>query len=134
MITLLSIKTFFKKVLALCKKYWQILAGAAIPIVIFILTRKSENISKVLERAREDHKKELDIINESHKIEIQKRKDAQAEYFLTIQEIEKKYEDRSEELDSRKKQQIERLIEKGNDDPGELARKISEITGFSLDE
>ena len=54
-ITWMSVKTFFKKVLAWCKKYWQFLVGASIPIVIWVLTRDSSKLDEVVDRIKEDH-------------------------------------------------------------------------------
>ena len=91
MITWLAVKTFFKKVLVWCKKYWQILVGAAIPVVIWLLTRKSDNLDEVLQRIKEDHDKEIDIINESHVKEIELREKALKDHKDRLKVIEEEH-------------------------------------------
>jgi len=133
MITWLAVKTFLKKVAAWCKKYWQILVGASIPIVIWLLTRDSSEVDKVLENARENHKKEIDMINNSHNEEIEKRDAAQQKYFQIIKSIEKKYKEDQKDLDVAKQKEIKRILDQHKDNPDEITRRISELTGFSLD-
>ena len=131
-LTWLAIKTFFKKVWAWCKKYWQLLVGAAIPILIMIITRKSGNISKILEVASDSHKKEVDAINKSHEEEIRKREEALRKYEETVLLIEEKYKEENRVLEEKKKKEIKKLIEKNSQDPEEITRRISEITGFTI--
>ena len=133
MITWLAIQTFFRKFWSWCKKYWQILVGAAIPVVIWLLTRDSSSMNKVLESARENHKKEIDTINESHKNEIEQREKAQDRYFKLIKEIEAKYKNNKKVLDEKKQIEIKNLLDQHGEDPDTLAEKLSELTGFSLD-
>jgi hypothetical protein len=46
----LGFKTWLKKVKAWCKKYWQLLVGAAIPIIFMILAGQRGNATKLLKR------------------------------------------------------------------------------------
>ena len=128
----IAVKAFLKKVWAWCKKYWQILVGAAIPIVIMIISRKSGNISKILEASRESHKKEVDAINKSYEQEIERREEALKKYEETIKQIEEKYKKENRTLEAKKKKEIKKLIEKSEDTPEEITRRISEITGFTI--
>ena len=132
MITWLAVKTFFKKVSAWCKKYWQLLVGASIPVVIWILTRNSDHLDEVLKRVREDHEKEVGIINRSHEDELNARDEAVRRYQETIAEVEARYAEASEELDSRKRKQIENIIKNHADDPEEITRRIASLTGFEI--
>ena len=132
MITWLAIKTFFKKALAWCKKYWQLLVGASIPVVIWILSRDSGHLDKVLERVREDHEKELGIINRSHEDDLKARDEAVRRYQETISEVEARYAEDSKELDSKKRKQIEKIIKDHVNDPEEITRRIASLTGFEI--
>ena len=85
---------WFKKVWAWCKKYWQLLVGIAIPIVVWIVTRRSPNLGKVIERVRADHKKEVDILNTAHNLETFKRGEGLRRYEATLAEVERQYSTR----------------------------------------
>jgi aspartyl/asparaginyl-tRNA synthetase len=121
-----------KKAWAWCKKYWQLFVGAAIPILIWIFTRKSDNLDEVLERVREDHKKEIDVIDESHAQEIAARDAALKKYSEVIGAVEKKYEEAKKELSEKKKKEIKKVIEGNIEDPDEITKRLSEITGFDI--
>ena len=126
-LTWLAVKSWLKKVLAWCKKYWQLLVGAAIPILAMIVFRRSGDISKILDSARESHEKEIDAIDKSYKDEIRKREEALKKYEETISLIEEKYRKENKILEDKKK-----LLDKNSEDPEEITRRISEITGFSI--
>ena len=132
MITWLAVKTFLKKAWAWCKKYWQLLLGAAIPVVIWILSRNSDHLDEVLERVRGDHEKELDIINRSHEEEIRAREEAVKRYQETLSEVERKYAEAEVQLDAKKKKQIEKILRDHANDPEEITRRIANLTGFEI--
>ena len=131
-LSIIAIKAWLKKTFALCKKYWQILLGAAIPVLLFIIFRKKQSLDKVLEEANKNHKREIDAINNSYEKEIANREQAQKRYFDTISEIEKKFEEDSNSLDSKKRKQIEKLLSDKTKSSEEITRRISEITGFDI--
>ena len=132
MITWLAVKTFFKKVLVWCKKYWQILVGAAIPVVIWLLTRKSDNLDEVLERIKEDHDKEIDIINESHDKEIELREKALKDHKDRLKVIEEEHAKAEVELSNKKKKQIDKIVRENQESPEEITKRIAEITGLEI--
>lgn len=132
MITWLAVKTFFKKVLVWCKKYWQILVGAAIPVVIWLLTRKSDNLDEVLQRIKEDHDKEIDIINESHDKEIELREKALKDHKDRLKVIEEEHAKAEVELSNKKKKQIDKIVRENQESPEEITKRIAEITGLEI--
>ena len=132
MVTWLAVKTFLKKALAWCKKYWQILLGAAIPVVIYLLSRNSDHLSEVLDRVREDHEKEIDIINKSHDQELKDREDAVRRYQESLAEIEKQHAEAQVELDEKKRKRIQKIIKDNAGNPEEITKKISELTGIKI--
>ncbi len=132
MITWLAVKTFFKKVLVWCKKYWQILVGAAIPVVIWLLTRKSDNLDEVLQRIKEDHDKEIDIINESHVKEIELREKALKDHKDRLKVIEEEHAKAEVELSNKKKKQIDKIVRENQESPEEITKRIAEITGLEI--
>jgi hypothetical protein len=132
MITWLVVKTFFKKSVAWCKKYWQIIVGASIPIIIWILTRDSSNVDKVLERIKSDHEKEVDIINKSHSKEIELREKATEDHKERLIIIEEEHSKAEVELSNRKKKQINKIVQDNKENPEEITKRIAELTGIEV--
>jgi hypothetical protein len=130
--SLASTALWFKKAWAWCKKYWQLLVGIAIPIVIWIVTRRSPDLGKVIERVREDHKKEVDTLEAAHQMEAEKREEALRRYEAARAEVERKYAEGNKALDRKKKKEMKKLIEDHADDPDEITRKLAELTGFHV--
>jgi len=130
-LTWLAVKTFFKKVWLWCKKYWQILVGISIPLILMLVFRKKVDLAQVLTRINDDHQKEIEAIEKHQADEISKREKAQEIYFDTIKKIEEKYEKDSQALDSKKKKEIKKIVDQYQDDPDALAEKIAEITGMT---
>lgn len=131
-LTWIAVKASLKKLWALCKKYWQICLGAAIPLILMIIFRKKGDLSGVLDRARDDHKKEVDVINKIHQDEIKAREEAQKRYFDTIRDLEEKYKQAQGELESKKKKQVQKILKENADNPEEITRRIAELTGFEI--
>ena len=127
---------WFKKAWAWCKKYWQLLVGIAIPIVVWIVTRRSPDLSKVIERVREDHKKEVDVLNRAHDLEMFKRGEGRRRYEATLTEVERQYNEGKIVLDHKKKEEMKKLVkehaEDPDADPDEITRKLAELTGFHV--
>lgn len=135
----LTVKTFFLKAWAWCKKYWQLLLGASIPLVIWILMRgRSERLTETLKKIRESHKEEIRAIEESKKkqLEVLRREKedkerAAAELLLKIREIEKEYAVDRSDLDSKTKKELEILLLEGNSD--EVSRRLAEVFNVNLE-
>jgi FMN phosphatase YigB (HAD superfamily) len=131
-LTWISIKAFIKKISAWCKKYWQILVGAAVPIVLMLVFRKKGDLEKILNRARDDYEKEINVINSAHNKELEDREAARKLYAESIKEIEKRYTESKQTLDRNKKKEIEKIILENSNNPDEITRRIAEITGFEI--
>ena len=131
-LTWIAIRKFFKKASVFCKKYWQILVGISIPIILSLIFRKRNDLSSVLKRVNEDYEKEIDTINSTYEKEISKREESQKKYLETVDEIEKRYKEKNEELTTRQKKNIKKLIDENPDDPEGLTKRISELTGFEI--
>ena len=132
MITWLAVKTFFKKIGAWCKKYWQILVGASIPVIVWILTRDSNKMDEVLERIREDHEKEVDVINKAHDKEIELRDKAVKDHQERLEVIEEEHRKAEVELSKKKKKEIEKIIRDNKESPEEITKRIAELTGLEI--
>jgi len=131
-LSLVAAKLWFRKTLSWCKKYWQILVGAAIPILVMIIFRNKQSLQKVLREANENHEREIDVLNKSYEKEISDREAASQRYRETLKEIEEKYKEDSKSLDRKKKKEIESLLSDTSKSPEEITKRLSEITGFSI--
>jgi len=128
----MSFKLFAKKSLAWCKKNWKLFIGAAIPIIILLISRRPGDLSKLLERIDEDYKKELEILEDAHSKEIADREDATKKYIDTLDAIEAELSKRNSELDTKKRKAVEKILKDYEDDPDEITRRIALITGFEI--
>lgn len=114
------------------KKYWQILVGFVAAIILVLTFRKKADPNEILENANETHKKEIDAIKNSE--EILKNKSEKAEYIYkkALEEIEEKHVKNQEALSSDMRKEVKRIIKDHEEDPGEITRRISELTGFTI--
>jgi|TARA_Y100000593_G_C4294330_1_gene329847 hypothetical protein len=126
-----SIKLALKKAWAWCKKYWQLLLGIAIPLVLMLVFRKKGDISAALAKVNEDYEKEIEVIEKNHAEEIEKREAAQQLYLDTVKKIENDYKIAFDSLNSKKQKEIEKLVEEYKDDPDGLTDRISKLTGIN---
>ena len=130
--TWVATKLAAKKFWAWCKRNWKFIVGLAIPVVVWLLTRRSFNHTEVMDRIQEDYKKEINVIEESHKIEKEKKQLANEKYISTIKEIEENFTQEQKKLSSAKKKEIKKIIEENIDDPDEITKRLSAITGFEI--
>ena len=128
----IAFKATLKKIWAWCKKYWQLLVGAAIPVIIMVLAGQRGNATKLLKRVRDDHDKEIEAIEKARLEEVERLESASKKYIKTVEDIEKKYAELSDQLDEDKKKRIDELLKEAESDPEALTKKISEIMGFEL--
>ena len=131
-LTWLAFKTWLKKAWAWCKKNWKLFVGAAIPIAIMIITRRSGDISKILERISGDYEKEIEAIEKAREKEIASREEAQKRYFDSLEEIEAEYDKRKEKLAESKRKEIEKILKDHDGDQDEITRRLALITGFEI--
>ena len=114
------------------KKYWQVFAGAVYAICVWVYFKgKVDNIKEVLEVEEDTHQKEIDTLNNSHAEEIALRDEALDKYQQIIAKIEKKYEERKEELSDEKRAEVNKLVSKYKEDPATLSRLLSERFGIT---
>ena len=73
MIKLLTLKMLFQKAKLYVKKYWKLILGAAVLVVVYATSRsKVHSMAKALDDINESHKKEVDAIEKAHKDEVLK--------------------------------------------------------------
>jgi flagellar motility protein MotE (MotC chaperone) len=101
-------------------------------LILFIVSRKSVDFSKILSERKTSYEDEIKVLKDSHEKEIQDRDEASRRYQEAIKQIEEKYESDSKKLEKKKKTEIKRLIENNPDNPEEITKKIAELTGFNI--
>jgi DNA anti-recombination protein RmuC len=137
--TWLATKLFFQKALLWCKKYWQILLGISIPLVIWFLTAGRNNeLKKVLEKTKENHKRDVEALEKSHEDELEAKRQeirakevAAAELARRISEIESEYNVSRSNLSRHKKKELDKLLDVDTD-PAEVSNRLADIFGVDV--
>ena len=137
--TWLATKLFFQKVWLWCKKYWQILLGAAIPIILYVVTNgRNKQLKEVLENTKESHKRDVEALEHAHEAEleakrqeIQAKEAAAAELARRISEIETEYSVSRRNLSRQKKKELNKLLD-ADADPAEVSNKLADIFGVDV--
>lgn len=121
------IKNFFKKAWNFVVKYWKYLVGLIYGIFVWLyFSGKFENVKDILKIEKESHEKEVDLLNEIHEDEIEERDIIIEKYIEVLEKIEKEYKLKRKNLENEKKKEIKKLVKDNINNPGELAKLISE--------
>lgn len=119
------------------KKYCGILVAVAAFVVLLVFKMESTaQVNKLLNDLAENdkkHREELQQIQAAHDAE-----DADHEAHLkqlqdTLDEVERQYTAAKQQLDDSKRAEIKQIIEEYNDNPDELAKRLSDATGIQID-
>ena len=122
-----------RKVWSFLKTHWYIpLAIVGVVFLFFVSRGNSKALIEIIKKSRDSHKKEVDSLDNIHAEEVEKREVAIRRYHETVDEIEKNFTESSQALDKKKKSQIKKIIDEVGDDPAELTKRISELTGFDI--
>ena len=132
----LVVKKFLKKSWAWMKAHaWApiLFLLGVIGFLLFVVTRNSAFLAAVMDAAqgsRESYKKEVDLLNESHKKEAEEKSKVLEEYNKNLKALEEEYANRNEELDSKKKKELKKLVEESYNDPDKLAKELARLYGL----
>ena len=127
-----STKLAAKSIWSWCKKYWQIVVGFVSALILFILTRKTPDPRKVLEKSNEAHRKEVDALKKAHESELAARSAALERQKETMAAVEVAFEKASQDLTRKKRKEIIKIIKENDGDPNAITEKLSELTGFKI--
>jgi len=127
-----KLKLWIKKSWAWMKVNGHVVFLVATGLILFVATRKSVDLSKVLDSRKKAYEDEIETLKGSHEKELQDREAATRRYQSAIKQIEEKYASDSMKLESNKKSEIKRLIQSNPDDPEAITKKIAELTGFDI--
>jgi phage-related tail protein len=81
---------------------------------------------------RSSHKEEVQKIQESYDKQIEDVIQAEKKMTETIRAVEEEYKQRNQNLDRKKRKEIESVIKENAEDPDLITKRISEITGFEI--
>jgi len=132
MLTWTTVKVFFKKFWAWCKKYWQLFVGMAVPILLWAITRDRNKSPEMLDRVIKDHEKEIDAIERSYELERLQKERAKKRYEDIVSKIEARSDAALIQLDKKKKDAIKKLLEDNPENSENVTNKLAEILGFEV--
>jgi len=129
----LSFSFFIKKAWIWVKTNWKISIAIVTAIVLFFISRSREtDLLKIISHLKESHNIETNKLNDIHKKQLDDIEKANILLSDTMKQVEEKYAEKKEKLDKETKKKIEKLLSENKDDPGYIARELSEITGFKI--
>ena len=131
MITFLTLKAVLKKAWVWIKHNWHVPAVLVYTLVLWIMFRRKDTASTILEERNKSYKNQIDVINKSHEEELEKRNKIIEKYNGLIIKIEEKYSADRQELDNKKRKEVKDMVEKYHDDPDALAKLIAEKYGLN---
>lgn len=126
MLTLATIWSFVKK-------YWKYVALVVAIIVTYLLFRKTsiDWLAKMQE-IQDAHDAEIKEI-EAAREEERKRNEANIKQLRdALDAVQKKYDAEMKQFDAKKKSEVEQIVKDYGDNPDELAKQLSEATGFDV--
>tara|TARA_R110002110_G_scaffold63755_1_gene176914 strand:- start:260 stop:676 length:417 start_codon:yes stop_codon:yes gene_type:complete len=129
-VTLLAIKSFFKKAWVWLKHNWKVPLIILYTLALWLLFRRKDAAFLVLEERNKSYKAQIDVINQSHKEELEKRNKVIEKYNDLVSQLEDQYAADNKELDEAKKKEIKDIVEKHHDNPNALAQMLAEKYGL----
>jgi len=128
----LAIKNMFAKILAFIKKYWQYFVALIYAFGVWIYFGSKSGRTEDLLRVKQDsYDKQINIINNAYKEEIEERDAIIKKYKNVLDAIEKDYAEKKKDLEANKMEEIKELVEENINNPGNLAKLISERYGIT---
>jgi len=128
--TWLAFKTLLKKAGVWCRSNWQLLLGVGLGVAVLLIFRKGvPDFSRLYRDIVDRRQEELDKVEEAYQEQIRLQEEATQRAFEAMRQVEADYRSRSEELDNRRRKQVQKELDSVKDDPVALARKLAELTG-----
>lgn len=125
---LYNIKVFFKKFWGWIIAFFAAIFGA----LFFVNNKRKDAEAKALKDIIDSHNKEINEIKETVAEEHVKLAENEKQYKETMETIQDQYEEASQDLSNKKKEQISQLVRDYGKNPNELAKKLSDVTGFKI--
>ena len=117
------------------KFWWAIVLGLLFVVVALIsaLTRRAALFTSVLElidSKQQAHDAEMETIERIHSAETEEKNKRLAEHQKRMAELEEEFARRGQELDSKKKSALKKLVDESYNDPEKLSREIAAAFGL----
>lgn len=128
-------KIYSQKFWEWCKKYWKFIVGALIPVGLWLITKiysRKEASEQVLENTNNAHRDEVRVIEASHAIETQGVQTAEDKHDKLVAQIKAEHAAAEIQLDSEKEARVKQIVREHGDNPDEITRRISALTGIRV--
>jgi uncharacterized membrane protein YgaE (UPF0421/DUF939 family) len=126
-------KLFFKKAWLYAKKYWAwIMLGVGVFFAMALFRNRENSYLKKYRSIVEANDRQLAAMKAAHQEEIEKHKEAERKLRVTLEKIQKEYDQARKDLDDKKKEEIRQIVVKYGNDPVALAQQLHAATGFTI--
>lgn len=99
---------------------------------VIVFRQREVSFADEYQKIKAVHDEELKQIQDA-RAEEQRQHQANVKKLQdTLDAVQKHYDEAKKDLDTKKKKEIEELVKQYKDDPGALAKKLSESTGFTI--
>ena len=113
------------------KRYWSIaLLVVGVIAGMFFFRKEQTGFADNLAKLKAAHDEELRAIEDARLRERQEHEANLKRLETTLAAVQVHYDEAKRELDTKKKKEIEAIVDQYSDDPVALAKKLSEATGF----
>ena len=131
MLTLLTLKSNFKKAWAWLRHNWYVPAVIIYTLVLWFLFKNKAGALKVLEIRSKSYEDQIKAIEDTHRKEIETRDNILKKYDTILLQLEKDYKDKNMAISKKKKQEIKKIVKEYNDRPDDLAKVLAERYGLN---
>ena len=121
------VKKFFRK-------FWAIILTGLGAIAAFFYFKKKKltddsTLNSTIQSAHDDFADNVSTIQDQQSSALTSEADR---HKTVVEEIKNKYEGLRENLDSETQSEADKIIKENKNDPVALAKKLSEVTGFTI--
>jgi len=121
-----KIKSFFGR-------FWGFfIAGFGIFAGILFFKKKNDDSLEIIKQIQDSHTKEIQELNKIRDEERASYEENEKKYKDRMAVIEQQYEASKKIFDEKKKEEAKKIVKQYSDKPEELAKKLSEVTGFKV--
>ncbi len=118
---------------ALVKKYWSIVALIIATVAGYFFFHKEQvSFADQLKKIQDIHDEELKKIQDARDQEAKEHAANEQQLKDALDVVQKHYDEAKQDLDAKKKQEVETLVTQYSDKPDVLAQKLSDATGFKI--
>ena len=104
----------------------------AVVIALGSLYKDKNSLVEQLQSTRAVYENRINEIESARSEERKKNNEALSQLKKELNEVQTQYDKAMVELKDKQKKEIEDLVKNYGDDPSELAKKLSEVTGFKI--